>query len=99
VRLFEAAASGATIISDNWPGLDAFFTPGREILLPAGPDEVVRYLNESDADELHTIGRRAQERVLAEHTHDHRADQFERAIQQARHASSSVSPAEALASD
>ncbi len=25
VRLFEAAACGAAIVSDNWPGLDAFF--------------------------------------------------------------------------
>ena len=35
VRLFEAAACGAAIVSDNWPGLERFFEPGREILLPA----------------------------------------------------------------
>ena len=44
VRLFEAAACGAAIISDNWPGLDDFFVPGKEILLPTGTDDVVRYL-------------------------------------------------------
>ena len=42
VRLFEAAACGAAIASDNWPGLDTFFVPGREILLPASAGEMVR---------------------------------------------------------
>ena len=32
-RLFEAAACGAPILSDWWEGLDAFFEPGREILV------------------------------------------------------------------
>src|SRR5207249_3465325 len=34
VRLFEAAGCGATIISDSWPGLETFFVPQEEILLP-----------------------------------------------------------------
>ena len=34
VRLFEAAACGAAILSDSWVGLDEFLTPGLEILLP-----------------------------------------------------------------
>src|SRR5205085_9249268 len=32
-RLFEAAACGAPILSDEWAGLDHFFEPGREILV------------------------------------------------------------------
>ncbi len=60
VRLFEAAACGAAIVSDNWPGLDAFFAPGREILLPASADEIVRYLRELDEGELRAIGMAAQ---------------------------------------
>ncbi len=83
VRLFEAAASGATIVSDNWPGLDAFFTPGEEILLPTGPGDVVRYLTEMANPELQGIGRRAQQRVLAEHTSARRAQQFEQYVQAA----------------
>ena len=39
---FEAAACGATIMSDNWPGLDCFFTPGKEILVPTSEDDVIR---------------------------------------------------------
>ncbi len=83
VRLFEAGACGATIISDNWPGLDSFFTPGREILLPTDAADVVRYLALSDS-ELRRIGEAAQRRVLAEHTSEVRAAQFEAAIEKAR---------------
>ena len=77
VRLFEAAACGSTLVSDNWPGLDTFFLPGREILLPVCADDVSRYLTDMDGAELQEIGRNAQQRVLAEHTSEIRARQFE----------------------
>jgi hypothetical protein len=32
-RLFEAAACGTPVLSDDWPGLEEFFEPGREILV------------------------------------------------------------------
>ena len=83
VRLFEAAACGATIISDSWPGLDSFFIPGRQILLPTDSSDVVHYLALSDS-ELRRIGEAAQQRVLAEHTSEVRATQFEAAIEKAR---------------
>jgi spore maturation protein CgeB len=81
VRLFEAAACGAAIVSDNWPGLDEFFEPGREILLPASPEEIVRYLRELDESELRAIGLAAQRRVLAAHTSQQRAIEFEHAVE------------------
>jgi spore maturation protein CgeB len=81
VRLFEAAACGATIISDNWAGLDEFFIPQEEILIPVSSDDVVRYIYESDDQQLRRIARRAQERVLGEHTSAQRAQQFEKAIE------------------
>jgi spore maturation protein CgeB len=84
VRLFEAAACGATIVSDNWPGLDSFFKPGQEILLPASATEVVRYLREVDEEELRAIGLAAQARVLAAHTSQQRAMEFEREVEAAR---------------
>jgi spore maturation protein CgeB len=83
VRLFEAAACGAAIISDNWPGLDTFFEAGKEILLPAGCDDVVNYLEQLSESEVRSIGSAAQARVLAEHTSEIRAQQFESAIEQA----------------
>lgn len=80
VRLFEASACGAAIFSDPWPGLDHFFKPGEEILLPAEPKEVVHILeNISDAERTQ-IGQRARARILAEHTADHRAAEFEQIV-------------------
>ncbi len=80
VRLFEAAACAAPIASDNWPGLDTFFSPGKEILLPASSDDMARYLCDLSDQQLRSIGRAAQERVLAEHTSEIRALEFERAV-------------------
>jgi spore maturation protein CgeB len=77
VRLFEAAACGATIISDDWQGLDTFLRPGREILLPESSDDVIGYLKGMERSEIRRIGRNAQERVLAEHTSQMRAIEFE----------------------
>jgi len=80
VRLFEAAACAATIVSDNWPGLESFFRPGREILLPTSADDVTRYLTEYPEAELRQIGERARERVLAQHTSERRAQEFEACV-------------------
>ena len=77
VRLFEAAGCGAAIISDSWPGLETFFTPGEEILLARTTDEMISHLNRLNEEEARAIGRRAQERVLASHTAEKRAIEFE----------------------
>ena len=83
VRLFEAAACGAAIASDNWPGLESFFTPGKEILLPTSADDIVRYLCDLSDLELHQIGRAAMDRVLSEHTSQIRALEFEQTVERA----------------
>ena len=75
-RLFEAAACGTPIVSDDWPGLADFFEPGREILLARDCDEVLRALDLS-AEERERIARRARERALAEHSAAARARQLE----------------------
>lgn len=80
VRLFEAAGCGATVISDLWAGLDTFFTPGEEILLASQSDDVVRYMREMSEGEARAIGLCAQERVLAEHSAECRAQQFEQFV-------------------
>jgi len=80
VRLFEAAACGATIISDNWPGLDTFFVPGKEILLPADSADVLRYLRDTDPELLRHIGSAARERIVTEHSNSRRAEQFEQSV-------------------
>ena len=82
VRLFEASACGATILSDTWPGLESFLTPGEEIVTVDSTEDVMRVLREMPEDERIRIGRRACERILASHTAEHRALEFESIAEQ-----------------
>ena len=77
VRLFEAACCGVPIISDWWAGLDAFFLPGKEILIAASADEVLVLLHRMTEDQRQAIAQAARARVLAAHTGDHRAAELE----------------------
>jgi nucleoside-diphosphate-sugar epimerase/spore maturation protein CgeB len=82
VRLFEAAACGAPIISDRWEGLDELFRPGREILLADTTEDVVQRLTDDEA-EADSIRQSARERVLASHTAAHRAAELEQHLREA----------------
>ena len=77
VRLFEAAACGTPIISDRWPGIETIFTPSSEILLAAGPGEVVQILRELPEEKRLSIAEQARRRIVRDHTPDHRARQLE----------------------
>ena len=77
VRLFEAGACGAAMISDRWPGIEHFFTPGESILLPESTHEVIEILTGYHPDDRRAIGAEARKRVLAEHTAERRAEQLE----------------------
>ena len=77
VRLFEAAACGAAMLSDRWPGIDHFFTPGEEILLPESTEEVIEVLRTTPPDDRRAMGAAARARILAEHTAAHRAEELE----------------------
>lgn len=76
VRLFEAAACGVPIISDNWEGLDTFFGIGTEILIASHPEDTMLYLSGMPESTRRRLADRARQRVLAEHTAAHRADQL-----------------------
>jgi spore maturation protein CgeB len=84
IRLFEAAACATPIISDCWPGLERFFTPGKEILVADKPEEAAHYLRELPESDRVALGRRAQARVLGEHTAAHRAAELEAYIRELR---------------
>jgi spore maturation protein CgeB len=71
-RLFEAASCGAPVLSDAWEGLDAFYTPGEEILIARDTDDALAALDLDEAERLR-ISRRARERTLDEHTAARRA--------------------------
>lgn len=81
-RLFEAAACGAAIATDIWPGLDDFFEPGRDVIAVRTTEDMIAALDLSDA-ELKRIGRNARERVLSDHTSERRAQEFEAIVSDA----------------
>jgi spore maturation protein CgeB len=84
VRLFEAAACGVPIISDHWSGLEEFFVPGEEILVPSGTDDVLSILKEMPEDERRAIAGRARNKVLRGHTAACRAAELERYLNEVR---------------
>jgi spore maturation protein CgeB len=81
-RLFEAAACGVAILSDLWEGLDQFFEIGKEILIARNTAEAIDAI-EMPSDALSRIAKAARNRVLTAHTAQHRADDFEKAIEAA----------------
>jgi spore maturation protein CgeB len=84
VRLFEAAACGTPIISDEWTGLDQFFTPGDEILVTRSAEETLSFLRDLPEAERAQLGARARARVLASHTATVRASELESHLHDAR---------------
>ncbi len=82
-RLFEAAASGACIISDTWPGLDTLLEVNREVLLASATQDVMRHLETLSPEQRNKIGAAARQRVLREHTYEQRAVQVEAAFERA----------------
>jgi spore maturation protein CgeB len=93
VRLFEAAACGTPIISDEWPGLSTILVPGREVLLAKSSREVLVYLRELADEERQAISSRARRRILGSHTAAHRAAELEGYVAEVRNARSGVTAA------
>jgi spore maturation protein CgeB len=93
VRLFEAAACGAAMLSDNWPGITEFFTPGLEILLPRDAAEVTAILTSLSEPERRRLGNAARTRILEAHTSQHRAQEFEEIVLRAHGSAPALSAA------
>src|ERR1041384_453598 len=53
-RLFEAAACGAAMVSDEWDGLDSFFEAGRALIVARTTDDVIAAM-QLPPDELASI--------------------------------------------
>jgi spore maturation protein CgeB len=79
-RLFEAAACGVPVLSDEWEGLEQFFEPGREIIMARSSEDAMAAI-ELPMDELERISQAARQRVLGQHTAEHRAIELERALE------------------
>ncbi len=76
VRLFEAAACGVPILTDEWPGLETIFRLRSEVLPVRNSADVEAYL-EMPGDQRLEISERARRRTLRFHTSAVRAEEFE----------------------
>jgi spore maturation protein CgeB len=77
VRLFEAAACGVPIISDQWPGLEEFFVPGREIFVSRSAADTLALVQTLPEEARLAAAERARRRVTSTHTAAHRAAELE----------------------
>lgn len=75
-RIFDAPAAGAFVLTDQRDQMDALFEPGREIASYASPEEatdrIAYYLKHPE--ERQRIIAKARQRILAEHTYEHRLE-------------------------
>jgi spore maturation protein CgeB len=82
VRLFEAAACGVPIISDEWAGLATIFAPDREILVARNGEDVLRFIRDISEADRRQLALNARHRVLASHTAAHRAAVLESYVEE-----------------
>lgn len=75
-RIFEAAACGVPVLSDLWPGVEEFFTPGEEIIIVKDTDEVINALRMPERERIR-IAQNAYQKVLKQHTALQRVEQLE----------------------
>lgn len=73
VRLFEAAACGTPIISDDWRGLSELLPEGEAICIARDTDDVVAALTAMEEQHRVAMSRAAHARVMQSHTGSARA--------------------------
>jgi spore maturation protein CgeB len=89
-RVFEAAGAGACLLTDHWEGIELFLEPDREVIVAESGSQVAERLAELSLTKARELGQAAQQRVLTEHTYDHRAEQVEELLDARRPAPGGV---------
>jgi spore maturation protein CgeB len=79
-RVFEVAGAGACLMTDAWPGLELFLTPGEEVVAVRDGADVVEALRSLGLEDTVRIGQAGRQRVLREHTYDRRAVQLDHVL-------------------
>lgn len=82
IRVFEALASGACLVSLPWPDTDGLFRTGTDFSVVRTPSEMrdtVRWLA-SDASAREAFGHNGRQSILARHTCGHRAEELLRIV-------------------
>ena len=89
-RVFEAAGSGACLITDAWTGIDSFFEPDKEILVANSAEQIVSLLRNTSASQAREIGEAMRRRALRDHTYAQRAEQVSELLKHATTRQSAV---------
>jgi spore maturation protein CgeB len=79
-RVFEAAGSGACLITDRWAGIEQFFAPEKEILVAGSAEEIVSCLRNISAARAKEMGENMRKRALRDHTYALRAREVDTII-------------------
>jgi spore maturation protein CgeB len=81
-RPFELAAFGSCIVSQPYNGIEEWFEIGKEMIVVHSAEEAIETYKHllNDTEKRGTMGKKARERVLKDHTFKHRAAEFMRII-------------------
>lgn len=82
-RVFEAAGSGACLITDRWTGIEQFFTPEKEILVAGSAEEIISCLRNTSAARAKEIGQNMRARALRDHIYALRAKEVDAMLEPA----------------
>lgn len=81
-RVFEVAGAGSCMLCDEWPGIEHFFEPEKEILVIDSAEEVVAALASHDEQSRRRIGQAFHARAVRDHTYAQRAAEAEAAFRE-----------------
>lgn len=75
MRVFEALASGALLITDEADGLTDLFEVGKHLVVYRSPEEALEYVSYylENEEERRAVAEAGRRHVLAHHTYTHRA--------------------------
>ena len=85
VRLFEAAACGVPIISDDWKGLTDLFEENKEIFIARSTEDMIYLLKNTSEEQRTSLGEAARKKIMNSHTAAHRALELITYYQEVKH--------------
>lgn len=85
VRLFEAAACGVPIVSDEWKGLTDLFEDGKEIFIARSTEDMLYILKNTSEEQRKKVGDAARKKIMNSHTAAHRALELITYYQEVKH--------------